>query len=116
MWLVRVALERPDTFVVLALLVLLMMDASVLLVNALRGAWRVSSLPTLHELIQRETSVRYEINARSVLAPRHSVRSDRGRDHRLNDRRLICFLKHKRRTPTRVLGLTRARRSIIQLE
>jgi len=52
MWLVRVALERPDTFVVLAPLVLLIMDASVLLVNALRGAWRVSSLPTLHELIQ----------------------------------------------------------------
>jgi hypothetical protein len=51
MWLVRVALERPYTFVVLALLVLILMDASVLLVNALRGARRASSLPTLHELI-----------------------------------------------------------------
>jgi hypothetical protein len=51
MWLVRVALERPCAFVVLALLVLILMDANVLLVNALRGGWRASSLPTLHELI-----------------------------------------------------------------
>jgi hypothetical protein len=54
MWMVRVALDRLYTFIVLALLILILvpivilrrrMDATVLLIKALRGGWNVSDLP-----------------------------------------------------------------------
>jgi len=47
-WVVRVALNRPYTFVVVSLLILRRrMDASVLPVKAVGGGWNVAKLPKL---------------------------------------------------------------------
>ena len=47
MWLVKVALNRPYTFIVFALLILIL---SVLLIKALGGGWDAFMLPPIGSL------------------------------------------------------------------